>query len=54
MNHVVVFILVILSGTFSGLILGIFSLDLTSLERKIKLGDENSTNRITRQRYNRI
>lgn len=39
MNYAIVFVLVVLSGTFSGLTLGMFSLNVTSLERKIKLGD---------------
>lgn len=42
MNYVIVAALVILSGTFSGLTLGLFSLDLTSLERKMKLGDKRA------------
>ena len=39
MDYIIVFSLVVLSGCFSGLTLGFFSLNLTSLERKIKLGD---------------
>ena len=39
MNIFIVIILVLLSGCFSGLTLGFFSLNLTSLERKMKLGD---------------
>jgi len=39
MNYAIVIILVTLSGTFSGLTLGMFSLNVTALERKIKLGD---------------
>ena len=39
MNIFIVLILVFLSGCFSGLTLGFFSLNLTSLERKMKLGD---------------
>ena len=39
MEYLIVATLVILSGCFSGLTLGFFSLNLTSLERKIKLGD---------------
>lgn len=35
----IVVLLVVLSGIFSGLTLGFFSLNLTSLERKIKLGN---------------
>lgn len=42
MNYLIVAALVILSGTFSGLTLGLFSLDLTSLERKLKLGDKRA------------
>lgn len=38
-NYVIVAFLVLLSGAFSGLTLGFFSLNLTSLERKMKLGD---------------
>jgi metal transporter CNNM len=39
MDIFIVTLLVILSGCFSGLTLGFFSLNITSLERKIKLGD---------------
>tara|TARA_R110001632_G_scaffold19898_1_gene59813 strand:+ start:11627 stop:12637 length:1011 start_codon:yes stop_codon:yes gene_type:complete len=39
MEYLIVTVLVILSACFSGLTLGFFSLNLTSLERKIKLGD---------------
>ena len=39
MEYVIVISLVVLSGCFSGLTLGFFSLNLTGLERKIKLGD---------------
>lgn len=39
MEYLIVSVLIILSGAFSGLTLGFFSLNLTSLERKIKLGD---------------
>lgn len=42
MNYLIVILLVLLSGLFSGLTLGLFSLDLTSLERKIKLGDKRA------------
>lgn len=42
MDIFIVFALVILSGCFSGLTLGFFSLNLTSLERKLKLGDERA------------
>ena len=39
MEFLIVTILVVLSGCFSGLTLGFFSLNLTGLERKMKLGD---------------
>jgi metal transporter CNNM len=39
MEYLIVTVLVVLSGCFSGLTLGFFSLNVTSLERKIKLGD---------------
>ncbi len=39
MDFIIVIALVILSGCFSGLTLGFFSLNLTSLERKMKLGN---------------
>ncbi len=39
MEYLIVLSLVILSGCFSGLTLGFFSLNLTGLKRKIKLGD---------------
>ena len=42
MDYLIVLILVILSGAFSGLTLGFFSLNLTGLKRKIKLGDERA------------
>ncbi len=42
MDYLVVFVLVLLSGCFSGLTLGFFSLNLTSLERKMKLGDKRA------------
>ncbi|NIM17799.1 MAG: DUF21 domain-containing protein [Candidatus Aminicenantes bacterium] len=42
MSIIIVLILVILSGTFSGLTLGMFSLNLTALERKIRLGDKKA------------
>lgn len=42
MDYLIVAILVILSGCFSGLTLGFFSLNVTSLERKIKLGDKRA------------
>ena len=42
MEYLIVISLVILSGAFSGLTLGFFSLNLTGLKRKIKLGDERA------------
>ena len=42
MEYLIVTILVVLSGCFSGLTLGFFSLNVTSLERKIKLGDKRA------------
>lgn len=42
MGLFIVFLLVLLSGVFSGLTLGFFSLNLTSLQRKIRLGDERA------------
>ncbi|MFK7807759.1 MAG: CNNM domain-containing protein [Saprospiraceae bacterium] len=39
MDYAIVLFLVFLSACFSGLTLGFFSLNLTSLERKMKLGD---------------
>ena len=39
MNYLIVAILILLSGFFSGLTLGFISLNLSSLERKIKLGN---------------
>jgi len=39
MDYLIVLFLVFLSACFSGLTLGFFSLNLTSLERKMKLGD---------------
>lgn len=43
MDYLIVTALVLLSGAFSGLTLGFFSLNLTSLERKMKLGDKQAT-----------
>ena len=40
MNYIIVIILVIMSGIFSGLTLGYFSLDLADLERKINMGNQ--------------
>ncbi len=42
MDIIIVILLVLLSGAFSGLTLGFFSLNLTSLERKIRLGNERA------------
>jgi metal transporter CNNM len=42
MDYAIVFFLVLLSACFSGLTLGFFSLNLTSLERKMKLGDKRA------------
>ncbi|WP_027395091.1 CNNM domain-containing protein [Aquimarina latercula] len=42
MEYLIVAILVILSGSFSGLTLGFFSLNVTGLKRKIKLGDKRA------------
>lgn len=42
MDIIIVLALVTLSGCFSGLTLGFFSLNLTSLERKMKLGDKRA------------
>ena len=39
MTYIIIIFLVLLSGCFSGLTLGFFSLNLTSLERKVKLGN---------------
>lgn len=43
MDYLIVIVLVLLSGAFSGLTLGFFSLNLTSLERKMKLGDKQAS-----------
>ena len=42
MNVLIVALLILLSGCFSGLTLGFFSLNLTSLERKMKLGNKQA------------
>ncbi|WP_139957656.1 CNNM domain-containing protein [Flavicella sediminum] len=42
MEYLIVIGLVILSGCFSGLTIGFFSLNLSSLERKAKLGDDRA------------
>ena len=39
MDYIIVTLLVIMSGIFSGLTLGYFSLDLAGLERKVNMGD---------------
>lgn len=41
-NLIIVVLLVILSGTFAGLTLALFSIKLTTLEQKIHLGDQNA------------
>jgi metal transporter CNNM len=41
-NLIVVIVLVILSGTFAGLTLALFGIKLTTLERKIRLGDHRA------------
>lgn len=41
-NAIIVVLLVILSGTFAGLTLALFSIKLTTLERKIRLGDQRA------------
>ena len=42
MEYLIVSVLVLLSGLFSGLTLGMFSLNLTALERKIRLGSREA------------
>ena len=42
LNYVIVIVLIALSGLFSGLTLGLMSLDLFELRRKIKLNDKNA------------
>ncbi|MBU1167008.1 DUF21 domain-containing protein [Patescibacteria group bacterium] len=42
MSYLIVFVLVSLSALFSGLTLGLFSLNKTDLERKIALGDKQA------------
>lgn len=41
-NFIIVAILVVLSGTFAGLTLALFGIKLSTLERKIRLGDQNA------------
>ena len=43
MDYLIVVLLVLLSEVFRGLTLGFFSLNLTSLERKMKLGDKRAS-----------
>lgn len=42
MTYVIVVLLVALSGIFSGLTLGLLSLDKNELERKISLGNKKA------------
>ncbi|MDN5203915.1 CNNM domain-containing protein [Fulvivirgaceae bacterium BMA10] len=42
MNYVIVIFLVLLAGTFAGLTLALFSLNLTELERKIRIGNKEA------------
>lgn len=42
MDYLIVFCLVLLSGLFSGLTLGLLSLDVDELKRKVSLGNENA------------
>jgi metal transporter CNNM len=42
MNYIIVSVLVLFSGLFSGLTLGFFSLDLAGLDRKVKMGNKNA------------
>ena len=37
-----IIVLILLSATFSGLTIGMFSLGVTELERKIKMGNEKA------------
>lgn len=41
-SYIIITVLVVLSGIFSGLTIGLFSLNLSSLERKKKLGNEKA------------
>ena len=42
-TYLIVIVLVLLSGLFSGLTLGLLSLDLFDLRRKVKLGNKDAT-----------
>ena len=42
LNLLIIIVLLALSGTYAGLTLALFSLKLTALERKVKLGDERA------------
>ncbi|MBF0345115.1 MAG: DUF21 domain-containing protein [Nitrospirae bacterium] len=42
MNYFIVVMLLLLSGLFSGLTLGLLGLNVTELQRKVKLGDRNA------------
>lgn len=42
MNYLIVFLLLALSAVFSGLTLGLFSLNVSELKRKIRLGDRKA------------
>lgn len=42
MVYLIVIILVVLSGLFSGLTIGMFSISISALERKIRLGDKRA------------
>jgi len=42
MNYIIVSVLVLFFGIFSGLTLGFFSLDLAGLDRKVKMGNKDA------------